>query len=245
MSGSGIVLIVDDDARSVRALRVLLDIAGSPSVSASTGREALERAALMPPDAVILDLMLPDMTGIEVLTRMREWSQRPVLMVSGVDDDAAKIAALDAGADDYLTKPFSSGELLARLRAVRRRADSVGRREHIVRTGELEIDLARRRVLRRGGDVHLTPHEFALLAELARHLGRVVTHPSLLRAVWGPGSERETHYLRVFIAAIRRKLEDEPSRPRHLLTEVGVGYRLVADAPYLVNWPEVERSTAA
>jgi two-component system KDP operon response regulator KdpE len=177
---------------------------------------------------VVLDLRLPDGSGVEVCRRLREWSQAPVVVVSAVDEEDEKIAALDAGADDYVTKPYAVGELLARVRAALRRAAAPAGEAPAVRFGDVEVDLARREVVRGGVPVHLTPHEYGLLAELARHPGRVLTHGALLGAVWGPEYRAETHYLRVYMANLRRKLEEDPSRPRHLVTETGVGYRLRA-----------------
>ena len=193
---------------------------------AETVAAALEAAALRPPDAVVLDLRLPDGSGVEVCRRLREWSQAPVVVVSAVDEEDEKIAALDAGADDYVTKPYAVGELLARLRAALRRAAAPAGKPPAVRFGDVEVDLARREVHRAGRPVHLTPHEYGLLAELARHPGRVLTHRALLAAVWGPEYGGETHYLRVYMANLRRKLEEDPARPRHPVTETGVGYRL-------------------
>ena len=170
------------------------------------------------------------MDGVAVCARLREWTERPIVMLSALDGDALKIAALDMGADDYLRKPFSTGELLARLRAVMRRSARVDDGGPVIRFGDIAVDLAARSVRRSGELVHLTPREYALLAELARHAGRLVTHSALLEAVWGPRATRETQYLRVYIAGLRRKLEADPSAPRYLRTEPGVGYRLEAEA---------------
>lgn len=240
-----LVLVVDDDPAMVRALVGALSAAGHRAVSADTGLRALEAAALRPPDAILLDLVLPDLSGIEVCRRMRDWTSRPIIVVSGVGDDDRKIAALDAGADDYLTKPFSTGELLARLRAVLRRSSTGAQEEPVVSFDDVSIDLPRRRVLRSGHPVHLTPREYALLAELARSAGRVLTHRALLAAVWGPAAARETQYLRVYMASLRRKLEIDPSRPRRLLTETGIGYRLAADAGGGSLLPLVHRTAAS
>jgi two-component system KDP operon response regulator KdpE len=241
-----LVLVVDDDPAMVRALAGAVSAAGHRALSADTGLRALEAAALRPPDAILLDLGLPDLSGIEVCRRMRDWTSRPIIVVSGMGDDEWKIAALDAGADDYLTKPFSTGELLARLRAVLRRSTTGIEEEPVVCFGDVVIDLARRRILRSGHRVHLTPREYGLLAELARHAGRVRTHRALLGAVWGPRSAHETQYLRVYMASLRRKLELDPSRPRWLLTETGIGYRLAVDvhegAPVL---PLAHQTTAS
>jgi two-component system KDP operon response regulator KdpE len=178
-----------------------------------------------PPDAVVLDLVLPDGSGVEVVREVRKWSHLPILVLSAVGDEREKVKSLDAGADDYVTKPFGTEELLARLRAVMRRVGDDGA-EPTVSIGELEIDLAGRTVRRDGEEVHLTPIEFDLLRALAVHRGKLVTQRQLLHEVWGPGYEDETHYLRVHFAHIRSKLEPEPSRPRYLITEPGIGYRL-------------------
>ena len=225
----GRILVVDDERQIVRALRAILSAAGYAVATASTGAEALQAAALQPPDAVVLDLLLPDLDGVEVCRRLREWSQVPVVVVSAVGDETKKVIALDAGADDYVTKPYSSGELLARLRAAMRRGAAPAGEDPRVTFGDVEVDLGRREVRRGGELVHLTRREYGLLAELARHPGRLLTRHMLLRAVWGPGSEAEAHYLHVHMSTLRRKLERDPARPRHLLTEIGVGYRLRTD----------------
>jgi two-component system KDP operon response regulator KdpE len=220
------VLVVDDEPQVLRGITAALRAAGYEVSGAETAAAALEAAALRPPDAVVLDLRLPDGSGVEVCRRLREWSQAPVVVVSAVDEEDEKIAALDAGADDYVTKPYAVGELLARLRAALRRAAAPAGEPPAVRFGDVEVDLARREVALAGEPVHLTPREYRLLAELARHPGRVLTHRALLSAVWGPEYGSETHYLRVYMANLRRKLEEDPARPRHLVTETGVGYRL-------------------
>ncbi len=229
MSGRPRVLVVDDEPQVRRGLLVALGAAGYEAEGASTVAEAVDAAALRPPDAVVLDLLLPDGTGVDVCRRLREWTQVPIVIVSAVDEEAQKIAALDAGADDYVTKPYAVGELLARLRAALRRGAAPQGEEPVVAFGAVRVDLARREVERDGTPVHLTPHEYGLLAELARHPGRVLTHRTLLLAVWGPGHATETHYLRVYMGNLRRKLEADPSRPAHLVTETGVGYRLRVD----------------
>ena len=231
MSSRATILVVDDDRAIVRALQSVLDVAGYATQTANTGAAALETAALRPPDLILLDMILPDIDGVAVCGRLREWTERPIVMLSALDGDALKIAALDAGADDYLPKPFATGELLARLRAVMRRSVRIDEGGPLVAFGDIEVDLAARSVRRAGELVHLTPREYALLAELARHAGRLVTHSALLEAVWGPRATRETQYLRVYIAGLRRKLERDPSSPRHLRTEPGVGYRLEVNAP--------------
>jgi two-component system KDP operon response regulator KdpE len=224
------VLIVDDEPQIVRALKVLLRSAGYEARAATTMAEALDAVALRPPDALVLDLVLPDGSGVDVCRDVRRWSALPILVLSAVGDEREKVAALDAGADDYVTKPFGTDELLARLRAVLRRADG-GTAAAVVELGDLSIDLADRRVTRAGEEIHLTPTEWDLLHELARHAGKLVTHRHLLQAVWGPQFGEETHYLRVHVAHIRAKLEPDPSRPRYLVTEPGVGFRLREPGP--------------
>jgi two-component system KDP operon response regulator KdpE len=219
------VLIVDDEPQIVRALKVLLRSAGYEARAATTKAEALDAMSLRPPDALVLDLVLPDGSGVEVCRDVRRWSALPILVLSAVGDEREKVAALDAGADDYVTKPFGTDELLARLRAMLRRADG-GTAEAVVELGDLAVDLADRRVTRAGHEVHLTPTEWDVVCELARHAGKLVTHRHLLQAVWGPQFAEETHYLRVHVAHIRAKLEPDPSRPRYLVTEPGVGFRL-------------------
>jgi two-component system KDP operon response regulator KdpE len=220
------ILVVDDEPQVLRGLTAALGAAGYEVSSATTVAQALEAAALHPPDAVVLDLLLPDGTGEEVSRRLREWTQVPIVVVSAVDEEEQKIAALDAGADDYVTKPYAVGELLARLRAAMRRAAAPAGEAPTVAFGRAQVDLALREVRLDGEVVHLTPHEYGLLAELARSPGRVITHRALLSAVWGPEYADETHYLRVYMGNLRRKLEDDPSRPVHLVTDTGVGYRL-------------------
>jgi two-component system, OmpR family, KDP operon response regulator KdpE len=220
------VLVVDDEPQIVRGLSASLRAAGYEVASAESAHEALEAAALRPPDAVILDLALPDGSGVEVCRSLREWTDAPVIVVSALDAEGDKIAALDAGADDYVTKPYAVGELLARLRAALRRGATPAGTIPTVVFGDVSVDLSRRDVTRSGAPVHLTPREYELLAELARYAGRVLTHASLLRTLWGPTFVGETHYLRVQMASLRQKLEPEPARPRFLLTETGVGYRL-------------------
>lgn len=229
MSAGARVLVVDDEPFIIRALQASLRAAGYEVRTATTAAGALKTAALWSPDAVVLDLRLPDGDGVSVCRRLREWSRAPVLVVSAMDDEPDKIAALDAGADDYVTKPYATGELLARLRAALRRASTGDEGEPVVAFGDITIDLVRREVRRAGARVHLTPLEYDLLAELARHPGRVMTHAALLRAVWGLAYQGETRYLRVYMANLRRKLEDDTSRPKHLVTQAGVGYRLVTD----------------
>ncbi|MBX3285166.1 MAG: response regulator [Actinobacteria bacterium] len=219
------VLVVDDEPQIRRALRTNLAARGYEVDLAATGEEALARAAAHLPDVVVLDLGLPGIDGIAVVEGLRGWTQVPILVLSVRDAEADKIAALDAGADDYVTKPFGMGELLARLRAATRRAAADEGEAPVVETESFTVDLAEHRVTRHGEPVHLTPTEWHLLEVLVRHPGRLVSQRQLLQAVWGPQYEKETNYLRVYLAQLRRKLEADPSRPRHLLTEPGMGYR--------------------
>ena len=221
------VLVVDDEPQIVRALKVILRSAGYVTQQAETKQEALDAVSVRPPDAMVLDLILPDGSGVEVCEEVRRWSGLPIIVLSAVGDEREKVRALDAGADDYITKPFGTDELLARLRAALRRVTEDS--EPRIEMGDLAIDLEAREVSRNGDPVHLTPIEFDLLRVLALHRGKLVTHRQLLNEVWGPGFETETHYLRVHVAHIRAKLEREPSRPRYLVTEPGVGYRLRDD----------------
>jgi two-component system KDP operon response regulator KdpE len=220
------ILVVDDEPQFLRALVTNLRGAGYEVDSAATTADALSAAALRPPDAVILDLLLPDGTGTEVTRELRVWSDAPILLVSAVGDEDAKIAALDAGADDYVTKPFAIGELLARLRAVLRRAGGAG--EPVIEIGGLRVDLERSLVTVDDRPVHLTPREFRILRLLAQNEGKLLTHRAILREVWGPAYGDESNYLHVYLSQLRRKIEPDPTRPRYLLTEAGAGYRLVA-----------------
>jgi len=219
------VLVVDDEPQILRALQTSLRGAGYEVEIATTGEQALTSAAVHPPDAVILDLVLPDMRGTEVCRKLRTWTAAPVLVLSVVGDESEKVAALDAGADDYVTKPFGVDELLARLRAALRRAEPST--EPVVVVGDLRIDLEAREVMLAGARVQLTPHEYELLRLLARHEGKLLTHQAILREVWGEAYAGESHYLHVYVSQLRRKLEPDPARPRTILTEPGVGYRLV------------------
>jgi len=220
------ILVCDDEPQILRALKVILRDAGYEAVPASTGEEALDRAAVRPPEAAILDLMLPDIDGVELTRRLREWSQMPILVLSAVGEEDRKVEALAAGADDYVTKPFGPRELVARLAALLRRAAPEGAEPLIVADG-LEIDLAARAVRRDGEPVHLTPTEFGLLRELARNRGKLMTHRALLVAVWGVEYEDDFQVLRAHIANLRRKIEP-PDGPRYVLTDPGVGYRFAA-----------------
>lgn len=219
------VLVVDDEPHIVRALRINLSVRGYDVVTAGTGAAALRAAAERHPDVVILDLGLPDMDGTEVLAGLRGWTAAPVIVLSARTDSADKVEALDAGADDYVTKPFGMDELLARLRAAVRRAGADTGGEPVVVTDSFTVDLAAKRVTRHGEPVHLTPTEWGMLEMLVRHRGKLVGRKELLREVWGPSYATETHYLRVYLAQLRRKLEDDPAHPRHLITEAGMGYR--------------------
>jgi two-component system KDP operon response regulator KdpE len=224
------VLVVDDEPQIRRSLRVALRANGYEVSEAAAGEAALDAAAAEPPELVILDLALPDIDGVEVCRRLREWTNVPVIVLSALGDDEAKVRALDCGADDYVTKPFSLTELLARMRVALRHASlAAGAADRIVRARGVEIDLARRVVTRSGEEVHLTPTEYGLLRYLAEHAGRVVTHGQLLRAVFGVGYEDAIGSLRVFVANLRKKLEADPARPQLIVTEPGVGYRLRAD----------------
>jgi two-component system, OmpR family, KDP operon response regulator KdpE len=225
MSEGAHVLVVDDETQIIRGLKVILRKAGYDVETAATKSEAIDAVSIRPPDAIVLDLVLPDGTGVEVCQEVRGWSQLPIIVLSALGDEREKVKALDAGADDYVTKPFGTEELLARLRAVlRRRGD--GQPAPRVEIDDLVIDMAKRSVTREGKEVHLTPIEFDLMRVLAQNVGRLVTHRQLLREVWGPAYETETHYLRVHFAHIRAKVEVDASRPRYVLTEPGVGYRL-------------------
>ena len=220
------VLVVDDEPQILRGLKVILRSAGFQVAQAATKREALDAVAVRPPDVMILDLVLPDGSGVDVCRELRGWLQSPIVVLSVVSEEHEKVAALDAGADDYVTKPFGVDELLARLRAALRRAGPST--EPVIEIGELEIDLERRLVLRAGEPVALTPHEFELLRVLAQHEGKLLTHRMLLREVWGPAYQDESHYLHVYVSQLRRKLESDPARPQYLRTEPGAGYRLVS-----------------
>ena len=228
--GAGaLVLVVDDEPQLRRFLRATLPAHGYRVVEADSGATALQEAASRAPDLILLDLGLPDLDGVEVTRRLREWSATPIVVLSARDRERDKIEALDAGADDYLTKPFGTGELLARIRVALRHASAPESAEPVFEQDALKVDLAARRVFVEGSEVRLTRTEYRLLALLVKHAGRVVTHRQLLKEVWGPGSVDHTHYLRVYMGQLRHKLEADPSRPRYLQTETGVGYRLRDD----------------
>jgi two-component system KDP operon response regulator KdpE len=227
MNGGVRVLVVDDEPQILRALELKLHGAGYLVETAATAQEALMKAAMRPPQAIILDLLLPDGRGSDVCREIRGWSEVPILLLSAVADEREKIAALDAGADDYVTKPFSGDELLARLRAALRRIPPVT--EAAVEVGDLRIDLERRAVSVAGEPVALTPTEYDLLRLLARNAGKLLTHPTILREIWGPAYGEESNYLHVYVSQLRRKIEPDPARPRYILTQPGVGYRLADD----------------
>ena len=231
VSTEPLVLIVDDELPIRRFLRLSLAGEGYRVVEAATAAEALEQIAAQRPDVVVLDLGLPDRDGLAVTREVRGWSSVPIVVLSVRDRESDKVAALEAGADDYLTKPFGVGELMARLRVALRHAAIAGGTadEPMFSTGELRVDLARRQVFVAGREIRLTPIEYKLLALLVKNAGKVLTHRQLLRQVWGPEYGDENHYVRVYVAQLRRKIEADPARPRYLRTEPGVGYRLVTE----------------
>jgi two-component system, OmpR family, KDP operon response regulator KdpE len=220
------ILVVDDEPQILRAVEMKLRGAGYAVETAGTAEEALMKAGMRPPDAVILDLLLPDGRGTDVCRELRTWSSAPVLVLSAVGEEGEKIEALDAGADDYVTKPFSGDELLARLRAALRRTSSSV--EPTIEIGDLTIDLEKRAVTMEGNPVSLTPIEYDLLRLLATNEGKLLTHPTILREIWGPAYREESNYVHVYVAHLRRKIEPDPARPRYLLNQPGVGYRLVS-----------------
>jgi two-component system KDP operon response regulator KdpE len=230
-AASSTLVVIEDDPQIRRFLRSGLSAEPFRIFEAETGRAGLVEAATRKPDLVIVDLGLPDIDGVEVVAELREWYTRPIIILSARSNEQEKIKALDAGADDYLTKPFGIGELLARIRAALRRAarDAGVAAEDAIEFGEVRVDLAARRVQRAGSDVHLTPNEYRLLAALVRHAGKVCTHRQLLADVWGPSHVEHGHYLRIYMAQLRHKLEVDPTNPRFLRTEAGVGYRLLVD----------------
>ena len=225
-----IVVLIEDEPQIRRFLRTTLTGHGYRLFEAATGAEGLIEAASRQPDVVLLDLGLPDVDGLEVIRRLREWTTVPIIVLSARGQEADKVAALDIGADDYVSKPFGVEELLARLRVAIRHKAGVAREDAVFTSGDLRVDLGRRHVYVRGSEVKLTPTEYRLLTTLVRHAGRVLTHRQLLKEVWGPNQVEDAHYLRVFMTHLLRKIEENPARPRHLLTEAGVGYRLADES---------------
>ncbi len=223
------ILVIEDELPIRRFLRASLANEGYHLNEAASGEEGLRLAASQPPDLIILDLGLPDLDGQEVLQRLREWFTAPIIILSARDQETQKIKALDNGADDYVTKPFGTGELMARMRTALRHANRVGPEATAITIGDLKVDLAARSVFVNSEQVHLTPLEYKLLVTMLKHAGKVLTHRFLLREVWGPLDSQEYHYLRVFVASLRRKLEADPARPRYILTEQGVGYRFASE----------------
>ena len=226
----GTVLVVEDEPEIRRFLRAALGVEGYRVVESATGRRGCIDAGTHKADLAIVDLALPDLDGVDVIRRIREWSPMPIIVLSARIQERSKIEALDAGADDYVTKPFAVGELLARVRAALRHAVRPASGRAVLQFGEAIVDLEQRRASRAGHEVHLTPVEFRLLTTLAKHAGMVVTHRQLLTEVWGPAHASDTHYLRIYMKQLRDKLERDPVRPAHLMTETGIGYRLVPAA---------------
>lgn len=228
MTAKTSIVIIEDDAPIRRFLRSTLEAEEFAVFETERGREGLQLAATRKPELLILDLGLPDMDGVDVIRDLRSWSRVPVIVLSARSEETAKVAALDAGADDYLVKPFGTAELLARVRVALRHARRNEDGEAVFAFGDVSLDLAARRVQKNNAEVHLTPIEYRLLATLVAHAGKVLTHRQLLREVWGPNAVEHSHYLRIYMAQLRQKLESDPTQPRHLLTETGVGYRLQA-----------------
>jgi two-component system KDP operon response regulator KdpE len=226
-----LILLIEDEPQMRRFLRITLTTHGYRLVEAATAQEGLMQATTRNPDVVLLDLGLPDLDGLEVTRRLREWTQTPVIVISAREQEQDKVRALDAGADDYLTKPFSAGELLARIRVALRHAakQRAGRQEPVFTLHNLRVDLEQRQVFVNEKEVHLTPLEYKLLIVLIRNAGKVITHSQILKEVWGPAYVSEVQYLRVYMTQLRHKLEADPSRPRFLMNEPGIGYRLKYD----------------
>lgn len=227
-----LILLIEDEPQMRRFLRITLQSQGYRLVEAATAQEGLMQASTRNPDVVLLDLGLPDLDGLEVTKRLREWTQTPIIVISAREQEQDKVRALDAGADDYLTKPFNAGELLARIRVALRHLArrSAGQTEPVFVLHNLRVDLAQRQVFLDDKEVHLTPMEYKLLTVLVRHAGKVITHRQLLKEVWGPAHVNEVQYLRVYMTQLRHKLEADPARPRFLMNEPGIGYRLKFDA---------------
>lgn len=228
MNNSATLIVIEDEAQIRRFLRTTLTSEGYQVIEAETGKQGLTEAATRKPDLIILDLGLPDMDGVEVVKELRTWSSAPIVILSARSQESDKISALDAGADDYLVKPFGVGELLARIRVALRHVSSAanGEEEGVFSVDELKVDMVHRKITVSGAEVHLTPIEYRLLTVLVKHAGKVLTHRLLLKEVWGPNYVERAHYLRIYMGNLRHKLEKDPARPRFLLTEVGVGYRL-------------------
>lgn len=227
-----LILLIEDEPQMRRFLRITLQSQGYRLVEAATAQEGLMQASTRNPDVVLLDLGLPDLDGLEVTKRLREWTQTPIIVISAREQEQDKVRALDAGADDYLTKPFNAGELLARIRVALRHLarQGAGQTEPVFVLHNLRVDLAQRQVFLDDKEVHLTPMEYKLLTVLVRHAGKVITHRQLLKEVWGPAHVNEVQYLRVYMTQLRHKLEADPARPRFLMNEPGIGYRLKFDA---------------
>ena len=230
MNNSATIIVIEDEAQIRRFLRTTLTSEDYQVIEAETGKQGLTEAATRKPDLIILDLGLPDMDGVEVVKELRAWSSVPIVILSARSQENDKISALDAGADDYLVKPFGVGELLARIRVALRHVSSAanGEEEGVFAVDELKVDMIHRKITVSGAEVHLTPIEYRLLTVLVKHSGKVLTHRLLLKEVWGPNYVERAHYLRIYMGILRHKLEKDPARPRFLLTEVGVGYRLAA-----------------
>ena len=223
----GLILLIEDEPQMRRFLKVTLQSHGYILIETSTGQEGLTQATTRNPDVILLDLGLPDLDGLEVLGRLREWSHTPVIILSAREQEQDKIRALDAGANDYLTKPFSAGELMARIRvALRNLGLQAGLSEPVFVLDTLRVDLAKRRVFLKESEIHLTPIEYKLLAYLVKNAGKVIMHKQLMEEVWGPAYANQTHYVRIYMGMLRHKLEEDPSRPRFFINEPGVGYRL-------------------
>jgi two-component system KDP operon response regulator KdpE len=231
MNNTATLIVIEDEAQIRRFLRATLTSEGYQVIEAETGKQGLIEAATRKPDLIILDLGLPDMDGIEVIKKLRTWSSVPIIILSARSQENDKISSLDAGADDYLVKPFSVGELLARIRVALRHVSSAanGEEEGMFSVDELKVDMIHRKITVSAAEVHLTPIEYRLLTVLVKHAGKVLTHRLLLNEVWGPNYVERAHYLRIYMGTLRHKLEKDPARPRFLLTEVGVGYRLAVN----------------
>ena len=231
MNNSATIIVIEDEVQIRRFLRTTLVSEGYHVIEAETGKQGLTEASMSKPDLIILDLGLPDMDGVEVVKELRTWSSVPIIVLSARSQESDKVSALDAGTNDYLVKPFGVGELLARIRVALRHVSSAqnGQEEGTFSVDELKVDMAHRKITVSGTEVHLTPIEYRLLTVLVKHAGKVLTHQLLLKEVWGPNYVERAHYLRIYMGILRHKLEKDPARPRFLLTEVGVGYRLAAE----------------